>query len=82
MKKLSRGAYEDTKGTVRVLETLTEVIVLSLVYYFVWRYAYSSSQFMYKGKFVLIGVYAVLALLLFEHSDCTNSDSSTEQILR
>ena len=71
MKKLSRGAYEDTKGTVRVLETLTEVIVLSLVYYFVWRYAYSSSQFMYKGKFVLTGVYAVLALLLFEHSDCT-----------
>ena len=36
MKKLSRGAYEDTKGLLRVTETLLEVLVLTVVYYLLW----------------------------------------------
>ena len=30
MKKLSRGAFEDMKGFVRVAETLLEIIILTL----------------------------------------------------
>ena len=30
MRKLSRGAYEDTKGFVRLLETILEVLILQL----------------------------------------------------
>ena len=35
-RKLSRGAYEDMKGFVRVAETLLEVSLLTLAYYFSW----------------------------------------------
>ena len=37
MKKLSRGAYEDTKGILRVAETLLEVLILTVIYYLVWK---------------------------------------------
>ncbi len=71
MKKLSRGAYEDTKGFVRVAETLLEVLILTLMYYFAWKEGYSLSYFVYKGKYVLMGVYAVLVYIFFQNSDCT-----------
>lgn len=71
MKKLSRGAYEDTKGFVRVAETLLEVLILTLLYYVVWKRGYDLSYFAYKGKYVLMGVYAVLIYIFFQNSDCT-----------
>ena len=71
MKKLSRGAYEDTKGFVRVAKTLLEVLILTLMYYFAWMKGYSLSYFAYKGKYVLMGVYAVLMYIFFQNSDCT-----------
>ena len=71
MRKLSRGAYEDTKGTVRALETLAEVALLTLVYYLTWKNMYDFFMFAYKGKYVLAGVYAVLLFLFFENSDST-----------
>ncbi len=74
MRKISRGAYEDTKGTVRVLESLAEVALMSVIYYLVWRYAYSReifNVFEYKGKYVLAGVYALLLFAFFENSECT-----------
>ena len=71
MRKLSRGAYEDTKGFVRVAETLLEVLILTLLYYFVWKQGYELSYFEYKGKYVLMGVYAVLMYVFFQNSDCT-----------
>ena len=40
MKKLSRGAYEDTKGFLRVAETLLEVLILTVIYYVVWKNGY------------------------------------------
>lgn len=70
MKKLSRGAYEDTKGFVRVAETLLEVLILTLLYYCVWKKGYALSYFAYKGKYVLMGVYAVLVYVFFQNSDC------------
>lgn len=71
MKKLSRGAYEDTKGFVRVAETLLEVLILTLLYYFVWKRGYALSYFAYKGKYVLMGVYALLLYVFFMNADCT-----------
>ena len=71
MRKLSRGAYEDTKGLVRAAETLLEVVVMTLLYYGAFRKGYEIGQFAYKGKYVLMGVYAALLYVLFLTSDCT-----------
>ena len=69
MRKLSRGAYEDTKGFVRLMETLLEVLVLTVLYYVVWRKAYPDGGFLYKGKYVLMGLYATLTLVFFQNSN-------------
>ena len=74
MRKLSRGAYEDMKGFVRAAETLVEVLVLTVLYYVVWRYAYPVAifpYFAYMGKYVLMGVYAILVYIFFQNSECT-----------
>ena len=71
MRKLSRGAYEDTKGLLRVAETLLEVMILTVVYYLVWREGYEMAVFAYKGKYVLMALYGALAYLIFQNADCT-----------
>lgn len=71
MKKLSRGAYEDMKGFVRVAETLLEILILTVLYYAAWMHGYTLAYFAYKGKYVLMGVYAVLLYIFFQNSDCT-----------
>lgn len=70
LRKLSRGAYEDTKGTVRALEAVVETVVLTVVYYLIWKQMYSFSMFAYKGKYLLAGVYALLVILVFSYSEC------------
>ena len=71
MKKLSRGAYEDTKGFLRVAETLLEVAVLTVIYYAVWKNGYDFFSFAYMGKYVLMGLYGILLYAFFQYSDCT-----------
>ena len=71
MRKLSRSAYEDTKGLVRAAETLLEVVVMTLLYYGAFRKGYEIEHFVYKGKYVLMGVYAALLYVMFLNSDCT-----------
>ena len=71
MKKLSRGAYEDTKGFLRVAETLLEVLIMTLLYYYIWRQGYEFYAFEYKGKYVLMGIYAALLYICFQNLDCT-----------
>lgn len=71
MKKLSRGAYEDTKGFLRVAETLLEIAILTLIFYFVWKKGYELGYFEYKGKYVLMAVYAGLLYIMFQNTDCT-----------
>ena len=71
MKKLSRSAYEDMKGFVRVAQTLLEVLVMTLLYYGAWKQGYTLDYFAYKGKYVLIGVYALLLYVFFQNSECT-----------
>jgi len=71
MRKMSRGAYEDTKGFVRLIEALVEILILTMLYYFIWRHGYPEGGFMYKGKYVLMGLYALLLLVFFQNSECT-----------
>ena len=71
MKKLSRGAYEDTKGFLRVAETLLEVMILTVVYYLVWRNGYDMFTFAHKGKYVPMALYGALTYLIFQNADCT-----------
>lgn len=71
MKKLSREAYEDMKGFVRVAETVLEVLVMTLLYYVIWKDGYDFAAFAYKGKYVLMGVYAGLLYIFFQNADCT-----------
>ena len=71
MKKLSRGAYEDMKGFVRVAETLLEVALMTVAYYFAWKLGYDLEYLVNKGKYVLMGVYAILLYAMFLNSDCT-----------
>ena len=74
MKKLSRGAYEDTKGFVRAVQTLLEVLVMAVLYYVVWRHSYPEGLFpgyLYLGKYVLMGIYGLLLYLFFQNADCT-----------
>ena len=71
MKKLSRGAYEDTKGFVRAAETFLEVMLLTVMYYITWQKGYNLAYFAYMGKYVLMGVYAVLMYVFFQNLDCT-----------
>lgn len=62
----------DTKGLLRAVEALVEITALSVVYYLVWRLMYSNGRFpdfLYKGKYVLVGVYAVLVALLVNNMD-------------
>lgn len=65
----------DSKSVVRTLECVFEVLVLSVLYYIVWRqgYGYADGPFPhyhYNGKYVLAGVYAILVVIIFNNSDC------------
>ena len=64
--------FDGIKHTLRKVEGMIEVALLTLAYYFVWQYAYRSTvlpSYFGMGKYVLLGVYAVLTFLLFHYSD-------------
>ena len=72
MEKRSVFSFKGSKNMIRGIEGLLEVAVLSLLYYFVWRYGYESADFplyLGYGKFVLMGVYALLIANLFKSFD-------------
>lgn len=74
MKKISRQALDDTKGLLRMAQTLLEVLVLTILYYVVWRNGDPEGDifgFRYMGKYVLMGIYGLLLLVVFQNSDCT-----------
>lgn len=56
------------KSLIRSLDGFLEIFLLALAYYFVWRYGYATNLFpayFGLGKYVLVGVYALLVLVLF-----------------
>ena len=74
MRKISREAVDNTKGLLRMAETCLEALIMTVLYYIVWRQADPDAVifgFMYRGKYVLMGIYGILLLVLFLNSDCT-----------
>ena len=63
---------ESTKGLIRGIESFIEVVVLSVIYYIVWDMYYNEGPiplFLGKGKYVLMGIYALLAYLFIKNTD-------------
>lgn len=72
MRKKTGREFDDTKGILRSLSGLAEVVVLTLLYYAVWRICYDEEGFPFyfgRGKYVLMGVYALLTVLFFQNFD-------------
>lgn len=72
MKIPSGTRHESTKGLVRGIESFFEIAILSVIYYLAWDFFYNaqgSPLYEYKGKFVLMGVYGVIAYLFFNNMD-------------
>lgn len=62
----------NTKGVVRRIESLLEIIAISLVYYAVFKNGYDNAgfhAFLGRGKFVLVGLYALLSGLFIMNTD-------------
>ena len=64
--------YNGIKYFVRKIEALSEVLLLSGLYYLVWRYFYRpQGYFPYygNGKYILMGVYGLLTFILFYYCE-------------
>lgn len=63
---------DDCKHLIRVLEGLAEVGAMTVLYFLFWRAMYRDSAFYPyygRGKWILMGIYAVLMLVVFTMSD-------------
>ena len=70
--KKHRTLSSHTKGTVQSLESVLELFLLSYIYSIFWREGYEKENFppyLGNGKFVLIGIYAVLSYIFINNSD-------------
>lgn len=64
--------FNGVKYFVRRIESIAEVFLLTIAYYYIWKYFYRAiSGFPYygMGKYVLAGVYAILVFVLFDNCD-------------
>ena len=63
--------FDAIKGTLRKIEGIFEVGILSAAYFAAWKLYNlpTMHQFEGNGRYILIGLYAILALILFYYSD-------------
>ena len=69
---MKKTLNSNTKGTVRNLQGLLESVVLAFIYYVVWRMGYEAGIFpnyFGNGKYVLMGVYVLLCIVVFRNTD-------------
>jgi exopolysaccharide biosynthesis polyprenyl glycosylphosphotransferase len=62
----------DTKSFVAFLESVLEIMVLSILYYFFWRFGYEQEPFppyLGNGKYLLMAIYAVLCWFFMNSSE-------------
>ncbi len=72
-KNRHRRTFDEIKHIIRKLEGILEIMVLTLIYYLVWRTYYRTDDFppyFGRGKFVLAGVYIILIFVIFYLCDC------------
>lgn len=62
---------EDRKLLIRRFEAILQIILFTVLYFSMWKIAYSEMTFPYlgRGKYILMGVYAIFAVVLFYYSD-------------
>ena len=62
---------EDKKLLIRRFEEFLQIVIFAISYYIMWKIAYSEMTFPYlgRGKYILMGVYAIFAIVLFYYSD-------------
>jgi len=69
---MKRTKLDGMKRTIRNAEGFFEVLLLSVAYYFLWRYGYDEGGFpayLGNGKYILAGVYGLLVIVLFNNFD-------------
>lgn len=62
---------EDRKLLIRRGEAILQIVIFAVLYYVMWKIAYSELTFPYlgRGKYILTGIYAVFIVVLFYYSD-------------
>ena len=71
---MNRIKGEDRKLLIRRLESVLQVGLFTILYYLMWLLCYQDVTFPYlgRGKYVLMGIYAVMVSILFHYSDGFN----------
>lgn len=69
---------EDAKQLIKRFEAVFQVILFTVLYYTIWKICYGDISFPYlgRGKYVLMGVYALFVIILFHYSDSFNYGNS------
>lgn len=70
---MNRNKVRDRNYLLRHVESAIEVAVITLLYYFMWKFFYrpdSIQNFHGRGKLVLMLVYALLVLFMFTLGEC------------
>jgi len=70
---MGNNYYSGIKYFIRRMEAAFEVLFLSGLYYIIWKYNYRPVAYFHYygyGKFVLVGVYAILIYILFYFCEC------------
>lgn len=67
IRQKKQNTFDEIKHSLRVIEGIIEVLILSGVYYFIWFFAYKNQGLQYgeMGRYVLFGIYAVLIIVIF-----------------
>ena len=68
MTKMKDG---DRKLIISRCEAVLQIVIFTVLYYLLWKVFYSEMTFPYlgRGKYILMGVYAIFVVVLFYYSD-------------
>lgn len=69
---INQKRFDGFKSTIRAIEAIIEVTLLTVVYYYFWRRGYDEGIFPTyygNGKYVLAGVYGLLTVVLLHNFD-------------
>lgn len=68
---MSKIKNEDMKQLIRRGEAILQIVLFVVLYYVTWKFAYAEMTFPYlgRGKYILLGIYAIFSVVLFYYSD-------------
>ena len=65
---MNQKKFDELKGLIRAIEALIEIVVLTFIYYLVWKNIYENSLFPAyygRGKYVMMLIYALITISIF-----------------